>query len=106
MWERCTKNALVWFGAATRQPQARSGRQRARGNSIVSGIGRLFDLTAAIESSSLAPTETQQRSLEASVAEFTDIVAKLNEVITTKLPALSGAVGRNVPRGETVRPPI
>ncbi|HEV8496855.1 MAG TPA: hypothetical protein VGQ56_08345, partial [Gemmatimonadaceae bacterium] len=38
-------------------------RQRARGNSITSGIGRLFDLTAAIESSSMPPTDAQQRSL-------------------------------------------
>ena len=81
-------------------------RQRARGNSIVSGIGRLFDLTAAIESSSMPPTEMQQRSIEASVAEFTDIVGKLNALAATKLPALSSVVGRVVPRTEPVRPPL
>lgn len=81
-------------------------RQRARGNSIVSGIGRLFDLIAAIESSSLPPTEMQHRSIEASVAEMTDIIAKLNDVVTTKVPGLSSAVGRAAPRFETVRPPI
>ena len=43
--------------------QAAQLMQRARGNSIVSGIGRLFDLTAALEASSLAPTDAQQRSL-------------------------------------------
>jgi len=63
-------------------------RQRARGNSITSGIGRLFDLTAAIESSSLPPTEMQQRSIEASVTEFADIVAKVNDVVANKMPAL------------------
>jgi photosystem II stability/assembly factor-like uncharacterized protein len=80
-------------------------RQRARGNSIVSGIGRLFDLTAAIESSSMPPTEMQQRSIDASVAEFSDIVAKLNELLRDKLPAASAAVGRAAPQSEQVRPP-
>jgi photosystem II stability/assembly factor-like uncharacterized protein len=69
-------------------------RQRARGNSITSGIGRLFDLTAAIESSSLPPTEMQQRTIESSVAEFTDIVAKVNDVSASKLPALRAALGQ------------
>lgn len=69
-------------------------RQRARGNSITSGIGRLFDLTAAIESSSLAPTEMQQRSIDASVAEFADIVAKVNDVLSNKMPALRIRMGQ------------
>ena len=82
-------------------------RQRARGNSIVSGIGRLFDLTAAIESSSLPPTEMQQRSLDASVAEFTDIVAKLNDVLASKLPALAAAVGQPaLPAATPIKPPM
>jgi hypothetical protein len=82
-------------------------RQRARGNSIVSGIGRLFDLTAAIESSSLPPTEMQQRSLDASVAEFTDIVAKVNDVLAKKLPALRAAVGQPaLPIATTIKPPV
>ncbi len=69
-------------------------RQRARGNSITSGIGRVFDLTAAIESSSMPPTDAQQRSLAASVAEFTEIVAKVNEIISNQLPALLAKAGR------------
>ena len=74
-------------------------KQRSRGNSIVSGIGRLFDLTAAIESSSLPPTEMQQRSIEASVTEFSDIVAKLND-IQRRL----SAAGQ--PAAAPVKPPI
>ena len=85
-------------GADTAITQLTTGvatlRQRARGNSITSGIGRLFDLTAAIESSSLPPTEMQQRSLAASVTEFADIVAKLNELVTTKLPELRVKIGQ------------
>ena len=61
-------------------------RARAHGNSIVSGIGRLFDLVAAVESSSMPPTEMQQRSLAASVAEFTEIVANVNDIISKRLP--------------------
>jgi len=81
-------------------------RQRARGNSITSGIGRLFDLTAAIESSSLPPTEMQQRSIDASVAEFADIVAKVNEVLTNKMPALRIRMGQPpIPAVTAIRPP-
>jgi hypothetical protein len=81
-------------------------RQRARGNSITSGIGRLFDLTAAIESSSLAPTEMQQRSIEASVAEFADIVAKVNDVVA-KMPALRIRTGQPPSSAVTaIRPPL
>ena len=69
-------------------------RQRARGNSITSGIGRLFDLTAAIESSSMPPTDAQHRSLAASVAEFTDVTTAVNALITTDLPALLAGLGR------------
>jgi photosystem II stability/assembly factor-like uncharacterized protein len=77
-------------------------RQRARGNSIVSGIGRLFDLTAAIESSSLPPTEMQHRSLAASIAEFTEIATKLNDLIAQLLPALRARLGN--PIATTLRP--
>jgi photosystem II stability/assembly factor-like uncharacterized protein len=81
-------------------------RQRARGNSITSGIGRLFDLTAAIESSSLPPTEAQQRSIDASTQEFTDVVKAVNDILAKTLPALRTMVGR--PASSTfppIRPP-
>jgi hypothetical protein len=69
-------------------------RARARGNSIVSGIGRLFDLTAAIESSSMPPTDTQMRSIDVSVAEFTDIAAKVNDIAEHQLPAARARLGK------------
>lgn len=68
-------------------------RRRAHGSSITSGIGRLFDLTAAIESSSMPPTEAQHRSLAASVAEFTEIAAKVNDIVTNQLPAMRARTG-------------
>jgi photosystem II stability/assembly factor-like uncharacterized protein len=81
-------------------------RQRAHGNSITSGIGRLFDLTAAIESSSMPPTDAQHRILTASVAEFTEITAKVNDIISNQLPALRAKAGRtNAPTIATVQPP-
>jgi photosystem II stability/assembly factor-like uncharacterized protein len=81
-------------------------RQRARGNSITSGIGRVFDLTAAIESSSLPPTDAQQRTMAAATVEFTDIVAKLNDVITVAMPALRARVGQTTgPSLTKIRPP-
>lgn len=81
-------------------------RQRARGNSITSGIGRLFDLTAAIEPSSLPPTEMQQRSIEASITEFADIVAKFNDVVANKMPALRIKMGQPPsPAVTAIRPP-
>jgi len=87
--------------------QVTTQRQRARGNSITSGIGRLFDLTAAIESSSMPPTEAQHRTLAASVAEFTEIAAKVNDIIAHQLPALRARTGRtNAPAIATVKPPV
>src|SRR5205085_11529491 len=61
-------------------------RQRARGNSIVSGIGRVFDLTAAIESSSMPPTDAQRRSIDAAVAEYTELTTMVNGLLTDMLP--------------------
>jgi hypothetical protein len=66
----------------------------------------LFDLTAAIESSSMPPTDAQQRSLSASVAEFTEIVSKVNAIITSQLPTLLAKAGRtNAPAIASVQPP-
>lgn len=81
-------------------------RARFRGNSITSGIGRVFDLTAAIESSSLPPTEAQQRTLSAAIREFTGLVATVNELITNKIPALRSKLGLppSAPMA-TIKPP-
>jgi photosystem II stability/assembly factor-like uncharacterized protein len=77
-------------------------RARARGNSILSGIGRVFDLTAALESSSMPPTDAQQRSISASMAEFTELTKTLNDIITKQLPALRTRL--NVPAPTTIVP--
>jgi photosystem II stability/assembly factor-like uncharacterized protein len=86
--------------------QVASLRQRARGNSITSGIGRVFDLTAAIESSSLAPTDAQQRTMDAATREFTEIARAVNDIVVTVLPALRARFGQpSRPVPSTVRPP-
>ena len=79
--------------------QAATLMARARGNSIVSGIGRVFDLTAAIESSSLPPTDAQERTLQAAVAEFVDIATKVNELVSARMPAVRAATGMAAPSG-------
>jgi hypothetical protein len=91
--------------AATIGRQLTALRQKARGNSISSGIGRLFDLTAAIESSSLPPTEAQQRSLDASTQEFTEIAKGVNDILRETLPALSSPAGRSLAPIALVSPP-
>jgi photosystem II stability/assembly factor-like uncharacterized protein len=104
--ELSTLGAATDSAAKALSTQIMALRQRARGNSITSGIGRLFDLTAAIESSSMPPTDAQQRSLAASVAEFTEIVAKVNEIVMNQLPTLRTRAGRtNAPASVLVQPP-
>jgi hypothetical protein len=104
--ELATLGAPTDSGVKAITAQLTALRQRARGNSITSGVGRLFDLTAAIESSSMPPTDAQQRSLAASVAEFTEIAAKANEIATKQLPALSTSAGKPVTAMPTVKPPL
>jgi hypothetical protein len=43
---------------------------------------------AVVKPGSLPPTEMQQRTIEAAVSEFADIVAKVNDVVANKMPAL------------------
>ncbi len=101
---KCQADADSAIAALSRQVMTL--RQRARGNSITSGIGRLFDLTAAIESSSLAPTDAQQRSLEASIKEFTEIVVAVNDILAAKLPALRARLGQPPrPASASIQPP-
>jgi photosystem II stability/assembly factor-like uncharacterized protein len=88
------KTAEADSAAAEISRQIMAVRQKARGNSIVSGIGRLFDVTAAIESSSLAPTDAQQRSIDAATREFTEVTVSVNEILATKLPALRARFGQ------------
>jgi hypothetical protein len=54
----------------------------------------------------MPPTDAQHRILTASVAEFTEITAKVNDIISNQLPALRAKAGRtNAPTIATVQPP-
>ena len=58
-----------------------------------SPIGRAFDLLAAIQSSSGAPTEAQSRVLDSATGELREAITKLNDLIATALPRVRAAVG-------------
>jgi hypothetical protein len=64
-------------------------------------IGRAFDLLGALQSSSGAPTEAEGRILESATGELRDAITKLNEIITTTMPAVRARVG---PAGAEVAP--
>jgi photosystem II stability/assembly factor-like uncharacterized protein len=55
--------------------------------------GQLFDLLASVESSSLPPTEAQERLMTSIVSNSTTVTAELNEIITTRMPALRAKLG-------------
>jgi photosystem II stability/assembly factor-like uncharacterized protein len=75
-------------------------RQTAAG--MGSFPGNLFDLLAAVESSSLAPTDAQQRLITRIVESQTNAVAAINDVIANEMPALRARLGR--PASTAVRP--
>jgi len=56
-------------------------------------IGRAFDLLGALQSSSGAPPEAQGRVLDSAAADLREAITKLNEIITTTMPAVRGKVG-------------
>ena len=60
---------------------------------------RAFDLLGGLEASSLAPTEAQQRTLQFLSAEVRDNIAKLNDLISTQMPALRSRLGNLVGAG-------
>jgi hypothetical protein len=67
---------------------------------------RAFDLLGSLEASSLAPTEAQRRTLQFLSAEVRDNVAKLNDLIATRLPALRTRLGDLAGAGVApVKPP-
>ncbi len=55
---------------------------------------RAFDLLGALEASSLAPSESQQRTLQFLTAEVRENLTKLNDLISTRLPAARSRLGR------------
>jgi photosystem II stability/assembly factor-like uncharacterized protein len=68
-------------------------------------IGRAFDLLGALQSSSGPPTEASARILDASTTELRDAITKLNEIITTTMPAVRSRVGTTSVQTEPVRLP-
>ena len=64
--------------------------------------GNLFDLLAAVESSSLPPTEMQQRLITSIVDNSLNVVNGINDVITNRMPALRARLGQ--PAATTVSP--
>jgi photosystem II stability/assembly factor-like uncharacterized protein len=71
-----------------------------------SPMGRAFDLLGALQASSLAPTEAQMRQLEFLTTEIRENIAQLNDVITTRMPALRAKVGETSGGGPSaVKPP-
>lgn len=67
---------------------------------------RAFDLLGALEASSLAPTEAQQRTLQFLSAEVRSNVARLDDLISTQMPALRSRLGALAGAGVVpVKPP-
>ncbi|PYP65627.1 MAG: hypothetical protein DMD26_10390 [Gemmatimonadetes bacterium] len=72
---------------------------RARfGQSYPTPIGQAFDLLGGLESSSAAPTEAEQRTLDVVKADLNDAYAKLQALIATQMPRL-----RELVRSRTTR---
>ena len=64
-------------------------------------IGNAFDLLGGIEGSSTAPTQAEERMLDVSAAQLRDMVAKLNDVISTSMPQLQLILKQQAPRAIT-----
>jgi photosystem II stability/assembly factor-like uncharacterized protein len=72
---------------------------RARfGSSYPTPIGQAFDLLGGLESSSAAPTEAEQRTLDAIKADLADAYAKLHTLVTTLMPKLRKLAGSHPSR--------
>jgi hypothetical protein len=61
-------------------------------------LGQAFDLLGGLESSSAAPTEAEQRTLDAVISDLRDAFAKLHELQTTGMPKLRQVVSSHAPR--------
>jgi photosystem II stability/assembly factor-like uncharacterized protein len=64
--------------------------------------GNLFDLLAAVESSSLPPTDAQQQLITTIVDNSVNVVSQINDVITNRMPGLRARLGQ--PPSLAVRP--
>jgi len=68
-------------------------------------IGNAFDLLGGIEGSSTAPTQAEERMLDVAATQVRDMIAKLNDVISTSMPQLRLLLKQQAPRAITpVRP--
>lgn len=51
-------------------------------------IGEVFDVLGGLESSSVAPTQAEQRALDFAAADLAASITKLNALVTTEMPKL------------------
>jgi hypothetical protein len=68
------------------------------GSGYSAPIGQAFDLLGGLESSSAAPTEAEQRTLNSVISDLHDAFAKLHEFQTTQIPRLQQVVSSHAPR--------
>ena len=80
-------------------------RPRFRPQGFGSPMGRAFDLLGALEATSAAPTEAQQRTFDHLTVELRENIAQLNELITTRLPDVRAKVNSAVGNVEPIKPP-
>jgi hypothetical protein len=80
-------------------------RTRFRPQGFGSPIGRAFDLLGALEATSAAPTEAQQRTLDHLTVELRENIAQLNDLITTRMPDLRAKVASAADTLDAVKPP-
>ncbi len=59
--------------------------------------GQLFDLLASVESSSLPPTQAQERLISSLSIRYATIASDINDIITTKMPSLRARLGKRPP---------
>jgi hypothetical protein len=80
---------------------------RARAGVVVGSFpGQLFDLLAAVESSSLPPTDAQERLIATLITNGTTAVNEINAIIATGMPALHARLGqRPATTIDAVKPP-
>jgi hypothetical protein len=79
-------------------------RPRFRAQGFGSPIARAFDLLGALEASSGAPTEAQQRLLDHLTTELRENIEQLNDVASKRMVDVRAKVAAAV-SVETVRPP-
>ena len=80
-------------------------RPRFRPQGFGSPMGRAFDLLGALEATSAAPTEAQQRTLDHLTTELRENITQLNDVIANRLPEVRAKVSAVVGNVEPVKPP-